>query len=63
MVAVRSEGLTEDDLTEVLKLQFRMIAETLAEIAQIRGKKTTVQLSCETKGCGVKAVLSAEVTP
>ena len=53
--------LSQEDLLEMLKLQVHMVAETAANIAAIRGKKTTLGLSAHVVGFNVSISITAEM--
>lgn len=51
--------LSEADLIQMLRVHFHLVAETMAEIASIRGDRFTVKLTTQIDGHDVGAALFA----
>lgn len=51
--------LTEADLIQMLRIHFHLVAETMAEIAAVRGERFTVKLTTQIGGHDVGAAMFA----
>lgn len=54
-----ASGLSESDLTELLKLQFCMVAETLGQIAAFSDGRTAIKMKGVVEGFEVGAAMYA----
>ena len=57
MVEIRTE-----DLPDLIKLQFIMVAETAAEVIERTGNRSPFKISAVVKGRKITAVIGEEVT-
>lgn len=56
-----NEALSTEELQELLKLQFALVAQTMAELTKRKGDKVILKLSGPVDGADVSAVLQAQI--